>query len=139
MADEERKEENVADKTSGEERAHPPIIIKRINAGHHSHHGGAWKVAYADFVTAMMAFFLLMWLLSSVPSEQLNGIADYFESTIGIGSRSGIGFKGGLDAKTQGSHALEKDRGEKHANKRAGDIVSSPQRGKEISIEENGK
>ncbi|MDO5056419.1 MAG: flagellar motor protein MotB, partial [Lautropia sp.] len=42
-----------------------PIVIKRIKKGGHGHHGGAWKIAYADFVTAMMAFFLLMWLLSS--------------------------------------------------------------------------
>jgi len=43
-----------------------PIIVKRIKKGGHGHHGGAWKIAYADFVTAMMAFFLLMWLLGSI-------------------------------------------------------------------------
>ncbi len=56
-----------------------PIIIKRIKKkGGHGHHGGAWKIAYADFMTAMMAFFLLMWLLSTVSEEQLAGIADVF-------------------------------------------------------------
>ena len=46
-----------------------PIIIKKVNKGHGGHHGGAWKIAYADFVTAMMAFFLLLWLLNSVTQE----------------------------------------------------------------------
>ncbi|MDE2184458.1 MAG: OmpA family protein [Alphaproteobacteria bacterium] len=55
-----------------------PIIIKRIKKGEHAHHGGAWKVAYADFVTAMMAFFLLMWLINTTTPEQKRGIADYF-------------------------------------------------------------
>jgi chemotaxis protein MotB len=55
-----------------------PIIIKRIKKGEHVHHGGAWKVAYADFVTAMMAFFLLMWLINTASPEQKRGIADYF-------------------------------------------------------------
>lgn len=72
-----------------------PIIIKKIKRGGHAHHGGAWKVAYADFVTAMMAFFLLLWLLSSVPQETLKGIADYFTPTIGLKDSMGIGFEGG--------------------------------------------
>jgi chemotaxis protein MotB len=55
------------------------VIIKRIKkGGHGGHHGGAWKVAYADFVTAMMAFFLLMWLINTTTPEQKRGIADYF-------------------------------------------------------------
>src|SRR6266852_711444 len=55
------------------------IIIKKIKkSGGHGHHGGAWKVAYADFVTAMMAFFLLMWLINTTTPEQKRGIADYF-------------------------------------------------------------
>ena len=55
-----------------------PIIIKRIKKSGGAHHGGAWKVAYADFVTAMMAFFLLMWLINTTTPEQRRGIADYF-------------------------------------------------------------
>jgi flagellar motor protein MotB len=56
-----------------------PIIVKKIKkGGHGGHHGGAWKVAYADFVTAMMAFFLLLWLLNATTDEQKQGIADYF-------------------------------------------------------------
>jgi chemotaxis protein MotB len=55
------------------------VVIKRIKkSGHGAHHGGAWKVAYADFVTAMMAFFLLMWLINTTTPEQKRGIADYF-------------------------------------------------------------
>ena len=60
-----------------------PVIIKRkkvISGG--GHHGGAWKVAYADFVTAMMAFFLLMWLLNATTEKQRKGISDYFNPTI---------------------------------------------------------
>lgn len=70
-----------------------PIIIKRIKKSGGGHHGGAWKIAYADFVTAMMAFFLLMWLLSSTSEGELHGIAEYFKSPLKIsmsgGSKSG--------------------------------------------------
>ncbi len=72
------------------------IIIKKIKKGGHGHHGGAWKVGYADFVTAMMAFFLLLWLLSATPVENLAGLADYFSPTLGLQGKLGIGFSGGL-------------------------------------------
>jgi chemotaxis protein MotB len=55
-----------------------PIIIKKVKKAAHGHHGGAWKIAYADFVTAMMAFFLLMWLLAMTTPEQKEGLANYF-------------------------------------------------------------
>ncbi len=71
-----------------------PIIIKKIKKGGHGHHGGAWKVAYADFVTAMMAFFLLLWLLSSAPKKTLEGIAEYFSPTVGLKDAVGIGIDG---------------------------------------------
>lgn len=69
-----------------------PTIIKRkkVIAGG-GHHGGAWKVAYADFVTAMMAFFMLMWLLNATTEQQRKGIADYFSPTIPINRVSGGG------------------------------------------------
>ena len=69
-----------------------PIIIKRkkVVAGD-GHHGGAWKVAYADFVTAMMAFFMLMWLLNATTEKQRKGIADYFAPTIAVSRVSGGG------------------------------------------------
>lgn len=69
-----------------------PIIIKRKKVvGDGGHHGGAWKVAYADFVTAMMAFFMLMWLLNATTEKQRKGIADYFSPTIPITRISGGG------------------------------------------------
>lgn len=68
-----------------------PIIIKRIKKGHGGHHGGAWKIAYADFVTAMMAFFLLMWLLSSVSQGTLSGISEYFRTPLKVALLGGDG------------------------------------------------
>lgn len=69
-----------------------PVIIKRKKVvGGGGHHGGAWKVAYADFVTAMMAFFLLMWLLNATTEKQRKGIADFFNPTIPINRVSGGG------------------------------------------------
>ena len=69
---------------AGDSKKLQPIIIKRIKKGGHGHHGGAWKIAYADFVTAMMAFFLLMWLLGSVTEGDKKGIADYFNSPLKV-------------------------------------------------------
>jgi len=73
-----------------------PIIIKKkkINKGD-GHHGGAWKVAYADFVTAMMAFFMMMWLLNATTEQQRRGLADYFSPTVPI-SRQSAGGEGML-------------------------------------------
>jgi chemotaxis protein MotB len=68
-----------------------PIIIKKIKKGGHGHHGGAWKIAYADFVTAMMAFFLLMWLLGSATKAQLLGISDYFKTPLKVSLMGGEG------------------------------------------------
>jgi chemotaxis protein MotB len=73
----------------GRNRA-PTIIVKREEGGGHAHHGGAWKVAYADFVTAMMAFFLLMWLLNATSDDQRRGLADYFAPSNALG-RSATG------------------------------------------------
>ncbi len=74
----------MAEKKRGANEPEPrPIIVKKIIVdGHGGHHGGAWKVAYADFVTAMMAFFLLMWLLGATTEKQRKGLADYFTPTL---------------------------------------------------------
>jgi len=74
----------MATKARGRNEPEPrPIIVKKIIAeGHGGHHGGAWKVAYADFVTAMMAFFLLLWILGATTEKQRKGIADYFAPTL---------------------------------------------------------
>lgn len=84
-----------------------PVIIKKVKkGGHGGHHGGAWKVAYADFVTAMMAFFLLLWLLNVTTDVQKRGIADYFEPTITSKSNSGAGgVLGGLTIGPPGSES----------------------------------
>ena len=68
-----------------------PIIVKRIKKGGGGHHGGAWKIAYADFVTAMMAFFLLMWLLGSTSKGDLKGISDYFKTPLKVAMQGGSG------------------------------------------------
>jgi len=82
-----------------------PIIIKKVKKGGHAHHGGAWKVAYADFVTAMMAFFLLLWLLNAVTDEQLEGISNYFAPASIAKTTSGSG--GLLAGKTLGEAGVQ--------------------------------
>jgi len=76
---------------AGDSKKLQPIIIKRIKKSGHAAHGGAWKIAYADFVTAMMAFFLLMWLLGSTTDGDKKGIADYFQSPLKIAMSGGSG------------------------------------------------
>jgi chemotaxis protein MotB len=87
----------AGDKKRGANEPEPrPIIVKKIIAdGHGGHHGGAWKVAYADFVTAMMAFFLLMWLLGATTEEQRKGLADYFTPTL-VEMKAGSAGSNGL-------------------------------------------
>ena len=99
----------MADK--GADGKAPIIVIKKIKKGGHGHHGGAWKVAYADFVTAMMAFFLLMWLLNATTKEQKEGIAEYFDPTPTIvsSSQSGAGgVMGGLTVSPEGARMADK-------------------------------
>ena len=93
--------------------ADAPILIKKVKkSAEHAHHGGAWKVAYADFVTAMMAFFLLMWLINTTSPQQKRGIADYFapasvsESTSGSGGILGGTALGDQGAKSDGSQPI---------------------------------
>jgi chemotaxis protein MotB len=76
---------------AGDAKKLQPIIVKKIKKGGHSAHGGAWKIAYADFVTAMMAFFLLMWLLGSTSEGDKKGIADYFQSPLKVAMLGGSG------------------------------------------------
>src|ERR1700744_785533 len=90
-----------------------PIMIKKgKKSGGHGHHGGAWKVAYADFVTAMMAFFLLMWLINTTSPQQKRGIADYFapasvsEAASGPGAILGGTALGDQGAKSDGSQPV---------------------------------
>ena len=86
-----------------------PVVIKRKKVvGGGGHHGGAWKVAYADFVTAMMAFFLLMWLLNATTEKQRKGLADYFNPTVPLNrvSGGGDGAFGGTNVMTEETLAL---------------------------------
>jgi chemotaxis protein MotB len=75
-----------------------PIVIKKISKGHGGHHGGAWKLAYADYVTAMMAFFLLMWLINMTSAAQKQGLAEYFRdpSKVSLTGGSGTGDRTSL-------------------------------------------
>lgn len=110
-----------------------PIIIKRVKKGGHSAHGGAWKIAYADFVTAMMAFFLLMWLLGSTSEGDKKGLSDYFQSPLKVAMQGGTGagasaslLNGGGNDMTQS--AGQSKRGEStdaKAKKTAGDQAKS--------------
>lgn len=108
---------------AGDSKKLQPIIVKKIKKGGHGHHGGAWKIAYADFVTAMMAFFLLMWLLGSTTEGDKKGIADYFNSPLkiamfggsGSGDSSSIIKGGGSDLSRSGGQVKQ---GEVEAKKR---------------------
>ena len=76
---------------AGDAKKLQPIIIKRIKKNGHAAHGGAWKIAYADFVTAMMAFFLLMWLLGSTSEGDKKGLSDYFNAPLKVALQGGSG------------------------------------------------
>ena len=110
--------------------ADQPIIIRKIKKGRHAVHGGAWKIAYADFVTAMMAFFLLLWLISMTTPEQKKGIADYFAPTNVSQSTSGAGgVLGGTaydqqQAKLSGSNTEAKTATSPESQRRTGPMVA---------------
>ncbi|NBD20625.1 flagellar motor protein MotB [Aquabacterium fontiphilum] len=104
---------------AGDSKKVQPIIIKRIKKGGHAAHGGAWKIAYADFVTAMMAFFLLMWLLGSTTEGDKKGIEDYFNSPLKVALMGGSGsgdatsiIKGGGTSLTESVGQAKKGRSE---------------------------
>lgn len=104
-----------------------PIVIKKVKkGGGHGHHGGAWKVAYADFVTAMMAFFLLMWLINTTSPEQKRGIADFFAPASVSETTSGAGglLAGQSLAESGARQANETQFKEGRAN--GGDLEGAP-------------
>ena len=88
------------------------IVIKRIKKGGHGAHGGAWKIAYADFVTAMMAFFLLMWLLGSSSAGDLKGISDFFNTPLKASLSGGTGAGSSTSFLSGGGTDLSKSAGE---------------------------
>src|SRR5882672_2344428 len=89
-----------------------PIVIKRVKKHAGGHHGGAWKIAYADFVTAMMAFFLLMWLLGSVTKGDLQGIADYFRTPLKVSLAGGSGAGDSSSVVRSGGQDLSRTHGQ---------------------------
>ena len=98
-----------------------PLIIKRKKvAGGDGHHGGAWKVAYADFATAMMAFFLLMWLVNATSEEQRKGLADFFDPSIPLSRNSagGTGMMNGEDMMSPPDTAMSEEEGDRDSRTR---------------------
>jgi len=118
---------------AGDAKKLQPIIIKRVKKGGHVAHGGAWKIAYADFVTAMMAFFLLMWLLGSTSEGDKKGISDYFQSPMkvamqggsGAGASSSVINGGGSDLTQTTGQAKRGDGADKRAKKMSGELKKS--------------
>lgn len=102
-----------------------PIVIKRKKVVAGGGHGGAWKIAYADFVTAMMAFFLLMWLLGSTSKGDLQGIADYFQNPLKVSMQGGDGSGdatsilkgGGQDLTRQAGQVKKGEKGDVEAKR----------------------
>lgn len=100
-----------------------PIIVKKVTVVQgEGHHGGAWKVAYADFVTAMMAFFLLLWLLGSTTEKQRKGLADYFSPTLVKMSQD----SGGANGLLGGSSIVEVDKYPNRAGQTGTDAITIP-------------
>jgi chemotaxis protein MotB len=89
-----------------------PIIIKRVKKAGHVAHGGAWKIAYADFVTAMMAFFLLMWLLGSTSEGDKKGLSDYFSSPLKVAMEGGPGAGASQSVINAGGNDLTQSAGQ---------------------------
>ena len=98
-----------------------PIVVKKIKKGGGGAHGGAWKIAYADFVTAMMAFFLLMWLLGSTTQGDLKGIADYFNTPLKVAMAGGSGSGDSSSILQGGGEDLTRS----HGQVKRGDIEAS--------------
>ena len=103
---------------AGDAKKLQPIIIKRVKKGGHPSHGGAWKIAYADFVTAMMAFFLLMWLLGSTTEGDKKGIADFFGSPLKVAMQGGSGSGDSSSVVKGGGKDLSRETGQV----KAGDV-----------------
>ncbi|MEK6662610.1 MAG: flagellar motor protein MotB [Pseudomonadota bacterium] len=112
-----------------------PIIVKRIKKHGHGAHGGAWKIAYADFVTAMMAFFLLMWLLGSTSKGDLSGISEYFSQPMKVALLGGEGSGDATSLIKGGGKDLTRKAGQENkANMPAKKKTQDPEAGKNEAI-----
>ena len=111
-----------------------PIVVKRIKKVAGGHHGGAWKLAYADFMTAMMAFFLLMWLLGSTSSGDLKGIAEFFLNPMKVSMSGGSGSGDATSILKGGGQDLTKDAGQGRGSD--ADIKSREPSVKNAAVEE---
>ena len=119
---------------AGDSKKVQPIIIKRVKKGGHAVHGGAWKIAYADFVTAMMAFFLLMWLLGSTTEGDRKGIADYFSNPVKISMMGGCGAGDATSIIQGGGNSLTETSGQQ--NKGRSETVDEKLRQKALKAEQ---
>jgi chemotaxis protein MotB len=104
---------------AGDTKKLQPIIVKRVKKGGHGAHGGAWKIAYADFVTAMMAFFLMMWLIGSTTEGDRKGIAAYFTSPLKVALLGGGSGSGDSSSVVKGGG---EDLSRSHGQVRQGDV-----------------
>ncbi len=123
-----------------EDKNKRPIVIKRVKKVAGGHHGGAWKIAYADFVTAMMAFFLLMWLLGSTAKGDLSGIANYFKTPLKVALMGGSGsgdsssiIKGGGKDLTRSSGQIKE--GELPSEKKIINLKDAAEEVRRVEIE----
>ena len=122
--------------TPSSEKAKSTIVVKRIKKYGHGTHGAAWKIAYADFVTAMMAFFLLMWLLGSTTKGDLKGIAAYFQSPLQVAMSGGSGSGDATSIIQGGGEDLtrvvgQRKRGEREDRRKTGDRQQQERRRQE--------
>ena len=124
----------MADKDPAADGKRPIFVIKKIKKGG-GHHGGAWKVAYADFVTAMMAFFLLLWLLNATTEEQKQGISNFFDPNpqVSLSSSGAGGMLGGISMAQQGAQSTNIE------NPMPSPMIQAPNKGPKVQPEELDK
>jgi chemotaxis protein MotB len=124
--------------TTPSEKAKSTIVIKRIKKTGHGAHGAAWKIAYADFVTAMMAFFLLMWLLGSTTKGDLKGISEYFQSPLQVAMSGGSGSGDATSIIPGGGEDLtrvvgQRKRGEQENRRKSSDHLQQKRRVEQLA------
>ena len=119
---------------AGDSKKVQPIIIKRVKKSGHATHGGAWKIAFADFMTAMMAFFLLMWLLGSTTEGDRKGIADYFSNPVKVSMMGGSGAGDATSIIQGGGTSLTETAGQQ--NKGRSETVDEKLRKKALKAEQ---